>query len=67
VRGGWELGLAILLALAGCGDATGCLANRYDGAGPQRQCVGGLQLPYGLLKDTDSTSTPIPPTTLPRS
>ena len=45
--------LLILLALSGCGDATGCLANSYDGSAPQRQCVSGLQLPYGLLKDTD--------------
>jgi hypothetical protein len=67
VRFGGQLGLMLLLALAGCGGGTGCLANRYDGTGPQRQCVGGLQLPYGLLKDTDPTSTPIPPTTLPRS
>jgi hypothetical protein len=42
-----------VLALSGCGDPTGCLFNAYDGSIPQRQCVSGLQLPYGFLKDTD--------------
>jgi hypothetical protein len=45
--------LVLLLALSGCGDPTGCLFNAYDGSTPQRQCVSGLQLPHGLLKDTD--------------
>ncbi len=45
--------LLLLLALSGCGDPTGCLFNAYDGSAPQRQCVSGLQLPYGVLRDTD--------------
>ncbi len=51
--------LLLLLALSGCGDATGCLANAYDGSPPQRTCTTGLQLPFGLLRDTDPVSTPV--------
>jgi hypothetical protein len=44
------------LLLTACGTPTACLANRYDAAAPQARCVSGLQLPDGLLKDTDPMS-----------
>ena len=40
--------LLLLLALCGCADATGCLANGYAGAPPQRGCVAD-SFPFGLL------------------
>ena len=48
--------LLIPLALSACGTPDACLANRYDGSAPQARCVSGLQLPFGLLKDTDPMS-----------
>ena len=51
----------LLLALNGCGTPTACLADRYDGSAPQHRCVSGLQLPYGILKDTDPQSGPAAP------
>ncbi len=48
--------LAIPLLLSACGTPNACLANRYDGSAPQARCVSGLQLPNGILKDTDPMS-----------
>ena len=45
--------LFLLLLLSGCGNPTGCLFNNYDGTLPQRSCATGLQLPGGVLRDTD--------------
>ena len=45
--------LALLLLLTGCGSSTDCLYNPYDTSQPQRSCTTGLQLPGGILKDTD--------------
>ncbi len=51
----------LLLALNSCGTPTACLANRYGGYAPERRCVSGVQLPYGILKDTDPQSGPAAP------
>ena len=48
--------LTLPLLLSACGTPNACLANRYDAASPQARCVSGLQLPYGILKDTDPMS-----------
>ena len=48
--------LLLPLLLAACGTPTACLANRYDPAAPRAQCISGLQLPAGILKDTDPMS-----------
>ena len=48
--------LLATLLLSACGTPNACLANRYDAAAPQARCVSGLQLPFGLLKDTDPMS-----------
>ncbi len=50
------MALALPLLLSACGTPNACLANRYDGSAPQARCVSGLQLPFGLLKDTDPMS-----------
>ena len=56
MAGARMVAIPILLALAGCGTPNACLANRYDGSAPQARCVSGLQLPSGVLKDTDPMS-----------
>ncbi|WP_158744794.1 hypothetical protein [Acidisphaera sp. L21] len=48
--------LALPLMLSACGTPNACLANRYDNSSPQARCVSGLQLPFGILKDTDPMS-----------
>ncbi len=50
------MALAATLLLTGCGTPNACLANRYDGYVPRAQCISGLQLPHGILKDTDPNS-----------
>ena len=55
--------LTLPMLLTACGTPTACLANRYDAA-PQAQCISGLQLPYGLLKDTDPMSGSAAPVTV---
>jgi hypothetical protein len=46
--------LLVLVLLAGCSaHSNDCLFNSYDGSAPQHSCTTGLQVPYGLLKDTD--------------
>ena len=51
-----SLALIAPLLLSACGTPNACLANRYDGSPPQARCVSGLQLPYGVLKDSDPMS-----------
>ena len=58
------LTLATTLALTACGTPTACLANRYDGYAPRYRCISGLQLPYGILKDTDPLSGSAAPLTV---
>ena len=53
-----------MLALTSCGTPNACLANRYDGYAPRYQCVSGVQLPYGILKDTDPMSGSTAPVTV---
>ena len=40
------------LLLTSCGTPNACLANRYDGYAPVNRCISGLQLPFGILKDS---------------
>ena len=56
-RVGMRAGAMLLpFLLSACGTPNACLANRYDGSPPQARCISGLQLPYGVLKDTDPMS-----------
>ncbi len=56
-----RLALMLALTLASCGDPNACLGNRYDGYAPEHRCISGLQLPYGVLKDTGPQSGPAAP------
>ena len=56
MRIGKLVALVIPVAITGCATPNACLANRYDGSAPQARCISGLQLPYGVLKDTDPMS-----------
>ncbi len=60
-----RLALLLLLALNSCGTSTACLANRYDGYAPEHRCVSGVQLPGGILRDTDPQSGPAAPPAAP--
>jgi hypothetical protein len=55
-RAGLRAAFLAPLLLSACGTPTACLANRYDTASPQARCISGVQLPDGLLKDTDPMS-----------